>query len=69
MPDPIQKQKAKMKKDDEKYLAILRDSCWLDSGRCPVCKREFRDQYACEHGWKDVKKANDAFLLRYMRER
>ncbi len=58
------------KKADERYLAVLRDQCaLLDGWKCPICKKEFRSDEGCGHGWKDVKAANDKFLIQYMRGR
>lgn len=35
------------------------DNCaLLDGWKCPVCKKDFKDQYACPHGWDNVEKAN-----------
>lgn len=65
-----QKQRAvlRRKREDKRYLAVLRDpQALVDGWMCPVCGNDFKDQYACEEGWDDVEKANNKFLLNYMR--
>jgi hypothetical protein len=68
--DSLIKLSKQTKKLEQRYLDVLRDSTALiDGWKCPVCNREFRDQDACPHGWNDVSKANDKFLLSYSRQR
>lgn len=58
------------KKLDEHYIAVLRNpTALVDEWRCPICKKEFKDQDACPHGWPDVAEHNNKFLIKYMRNR
>lgn len=55
------------KEKRERILTVMRNpSALVDGWKCPVCKNEFRNQQDCPHGWSDVKKHNDAWLLQQM---